>query len=127
MHSEPGDGVAPIKRLRHDIHGDGVRILATASRRGRLKEDLESSTWRRRYRADMVQLRAALPSTYHLLLPLEIPSPPLPLPSPDYRDAIPEADMLPRKRTCFTAPSHRFEIRESLIAAAARQTRLAVA
>ncbi|GKG22823.1 hypothetical protein Tco_0388126, partial [Tanacetum coccineum] len=32
------------------------------------------------------------------------------LPSPTHRDAIPEADMPPQKRTCFTAPSHRFEI-----------------
>ncbi|GJS12387.1 reverse transcriptase domain-containing protein [Tanacetum coccineum] len=79
------------------------------------------------YRAAMVQLRAASPSTYNPLLPLEIPSPPLPLPSPDRRDAIPDADMLPRKRTCFTAPSHRFKIRESSVPAAARQTGLAMA
>ncbi|GKB96338.1 hypothetical protein Tco_0982475, partial [Tanacetum coccineum] len=45
-------------------------------------------------------------------LPL-IPSPPLPLPSPDHRGVIPNAEMSPRKRFCFTAPSHRFEIRES--------------
>ncbi|GJV08677.1 hypothetical protein Tco_1346333 [Tanacetum coccineum] len=44
---EPGDGVATIKRRRHDIHGDGVRDSAMASRRGRLKVDLEPSTWRR--------------------------------------------------------------------------------
>ncbi|GKB98324.1 copia protein [Tanacetum coccineum] len=43
-----GDGVASIKRRRRDQSSDGVRILATASRRGRLKEDLELSTWRRR-------------------------------------------------------------------------------
>ncbi|GKC16370.1 putative reverse transcriptase domain-containing protein [Tanacetum coccineum] len=53
-------------------------------------------------------------------LPL-IPSPPLLLPSPTRRDAIPEADMPPWKRTCFTALSHRFEIEESSAAAAARQ------
>ncbi|GJS62884.1 reverse transcriptase domain-containing protein [Tanacetum coccineum] len=75
----------------------------------------------------MVQLRAASPSTYHPLLPLEIPSPPIPLPLPDRRGAIPEADMSPRKRTCFTAPSHRFEIRESSAAAATRQTGSALA
>ncbi|GKD24489.1 hypothetical protein Tco_1230703, partial [Tanacetum coccineum] len=74
------------------------------------------------YRAAMIQLRAALPSTYHLLLPSEIPSPPLPLPPPDHRDAIPEADMPPRKRTCFIAISYRFEIKEILAAAVARQT-----
>ncbi|GJX24748.1 hypothetical protein Tco_0231044 [Tanacetum coccineum] len=75
----------------------------------------------------MVQLRAASPSTYHPLLPLEIPSPPIPLPLPDRRGAIPEADMSPRKRTCFTAPSHRFEIRDSSAAAATRQTGSALA
>nr|GEW33339.1 hypothetical protein [Tanacetum cinerariifolium] len=41
-----GDGVVGIKGRRCDLYGDGVRNLATASRRGRLKEDLESSTWR---------------------------------------------------------------------------------
>ncbi|GKC02635.1 hypothetical protein Tco_0994245 [Tanacetum coccineum] len=40
------DGVAGIKRRHRDLYGDGVRNLATASGRGRLKEDLESSTWR---------------------------------------------------------------------------------
>ncbi|GJR67385.1 hypothetical protein Tco_0013450 [Tanacetum coccineum] len=51
-------------------------------------------------------------------LPL-IPSLSLPLPSPDRRGAIPEADMPPRKRIYFTAPSHRFEIRESSAVATA--------
>ncbi|GJU27395.1 hypothetical protein Tco_1166016 [Tanacetum coccineum] len=45
---ERGDGVAIIKRRRQDPNGDGVRDLVTASRRGRLKKDLESSTWQRR-------------------------------------------------------------------------------
>ncbi|GJR11671.1 zinc finger, CCHC-type containing protein [Tanacetum coccineum] len=48
MHTVRGDGVAGTKRRRRDLSGDGVRNLATASGRGRLKEDLESSTWRRR-------------------------------------------------------------------------------
>ncbi|GKC89696.1 hypothetical protein Tco_1150345, partial [Tanacetum coccineum] len=39
-----GDGVASIKRCRRDLYIDGVRDLATASGRGRLNEDLESST-----------------------------------------------------------------------------------
>ncbi|GKD70263.1 hypothetical protein Tco_1324353, partial [Tanacetum coccineum] len=30
----PGDGVATIKRWRHDIHGDGVRDSAMSSGRG---------------------------------------------------------------------------------------------
>ncbi|GJY41395.1 MAK10-like protein [Tanacetum coccineum] len=47
MQTERGDGVAGIKRCRRDLSGDGVRNLAMASGRGRLKEDLESSTWRR--------------------------------------------------------------------------------
>ncbi|GJZ96675.1 hypothetical protein Tco_0669009 [Tanacetum coccineum] len=42
--TERGDGVACIKRRRHDPSGDGVRDLVTASGRGRLNEDLESST-----------------------------------------------------------------------------------
>ncbi|GJX97815.1 hypothetical protein Tco_0353613 [Tanacetum coccineum] len=51
-----GDGVASIKRRRRDQSSDGIMIMATASGRGRLKEDLESSTWRRR------QERKATPS-----------------------------------------------------------------
>nr|GEU32578.1 integrase, catalytic region, zinc finger, CCHC-type, peptidase aspartic, catalytic [Tanacetum cinerariifolium] len=42
------DGVTSIKRRCRDLSSDGVRNLATASGRGRLKEDIESSTWRRR-------------------------------------------------------------------------------
>ncbi|GKB56308.1 retrovirus-related pol polyprotein from transposon TNT 1-94 [Tanacetum coccineum] len=41
-----GDGVTSIKR-RRDLSSNGVRNLVTTSGRGRLKEDLESSTWRR--------------------------------------------------------------------------------
>nr|GEW29479.1 hypothetical protein [Tanacetum cinerariifolium] len=44
----PGDGVASIKRRHCDQSSNDVRIMATMSGRGRLKEDLESSTWRRR-------------------------------------------------------------------------------
>ncbi|GKE25989.1 hypothetical protein Tco_1441373, partial [Tanacetum coccineum] len=40
------DGITSIKRRRRDQFSDGVRIMATASGRGRLKGDLESSTWR---------------------------------------------------------------------------------
>ncbi|GKE67473.1 hypothetical protein Tco_1521634, partial [Tanacetum coccineum] len=54
-------------------------------------------------------------------LPL-IPAPPLLLPSHTYMDIIPEADMPLQKRVRFTDPSHRFEIEESSVAAAARQT-----
>ncbi|GJT02525.1 putative reverse transcriptase domain-containing protein [Tanacetum coccineum] len=49
-----------------------------------------------------------------------IPSPPL-LPPPTHRYINVEADMLPRKRARFAAPSHKFEIGESSAAAAARQ------
>ncbi|GKB41755.1 hypothetical protein Tco_0886697 [Tanacetum coccineum] len=38
-----GDGVAGIKRRRHDPSSDGIRNLAMASGYSRLKEDLESS------------------------------------------------------------------------------------
>ncbi|GJV51357.1 hypothetical protein Tco_1447098 [Tanacetum coccineum] len=43
-----GDGIVGIKRCRRDVSSDGVRNFATVSGRGQLKEDLESSTWRRR-------------------------------------------------------------------------------
>ncbi|GKF05234.1 hypothetical protein Tco_0035902 [Tanacetum coccineum] len=39
-------GVAGIKRRRHDLSSNGVRNFTMALGRGRLKEDLESSTWR---------------------------------------------------------------------------------
>ncbi|GKG11755.1 hypothetical protein Tco_0345992, partial [Tanacetum coccineum] len=35
-----GDVVAGIKRRRRDLSSDGVRNMAKASERGRLKEDL---------------------------------------------------------------------------------------
>ncbi|GJZ10019.1 hypothetical protein Tco_0544778 [Tanacetum coccineum] len=43
-----GDGVAGIKKHHGDLSNDGIRNLATTSERGRLKEDLELSKWRRR-------------------------------------------------------------------------------
>ncbi|GJT57588.1 hypothetical protein Tco_0992642 [Tanacetum coccineum] len=43
--TEHGDSVASIKRRRRDLFSDGVWNLETASGRGRLKEDLESSTY----------------------------------------------------------------------------------
>ncbi|GJY35209.1 hypothetical protein Tco_0420587 [Tanacetum coccineum] len=42
--TEREDGVTSIKRRRCDLFSDGVWNLETASGRGRLKEDLESST-----------------------------------------------------------------------------------
>ncbi|GJY90638.1 zinc finger, CCHC-type containing protein [Tanacetum coccineum] len=44
MKTARGDGVAITKRQRQDLHRDGVKDLATASRHGQLKEDLKSST-----------------------------------------------------------------------------------
>ncbi|GKF36842.1 hypothetical protein Tco_0113600, partial [Tanacetum coccineum] len=41
---ERGDSVAGIKRRRRDPSSDDVRDLVTVSGRGRLNEDLESST-----------------------------------------------------------------------------------
>ncbi|GJZ15148.1 putative reverse transcriptase domain-containing protein [Tanacetum coccineum] len=58
--------------------------------------------------------------------PLPLPSPPLLLPSTAHRTDIPEAEMPPRKRACFTAPSHMFEIGESSAAATARQIKPAL-
>ncbi|GJZ01988.1 putative reverse transcriptase domain-containing protein, partial [Tanacetum coccineum] len=65
------------------------------------------------------------------LSPLSSPSPlipslPLLLPSPTGMDIIPEADMPLRKRVRFTTLSHRFEIRESSAAAAARQSEISL-
>ncbi|GJR33698.1 hypothetical protein Tco_1209382 [Tanacetum coccineum] len=45
---EAEDSITSIKRRHRDQSSNGVRIVATASGCGRLKEDLESSTWRRR-------------------------------------------------------------------------------
>ncbi|GJW35444.1 hypothetical protein Tco_0058364, partial [Tanacetum coccineum] len=39
-----GDDVAGIKRRHRDPSSDDVRELVTASRRGRVNKDLESST-----------------------------------------------------------------------------------
>ncbi|GKG40569.1 hypothetical protein Tco_0467346, partial [Tanacetum coccineum] len=44
MHTVAGDGVAGIKQRRRDLSSDDVRNFTMASGRGRLKEDLESST-----------------------------------------------------------------------------------
>ncbi|GKF16611.1 hypothetical protein Tco_0061529 [Tanacetum coccineum] len=44
LFSERGDGVVGIKRRRRDPSSDGVRDLVTALERGRLNDDLESST-----------------------------------------------------------------------------------
>ncbi|GJZ65380.1 integrase, catalytic region, zinc finger, CCHC-type containing protein [Tanacetum coccineum] len=62
------------------------------------------------YKAAMIQLRAAS------LLP--VPSPPLLLPSTSHRDDIPEANMLLRKRACFSALASGFEVEESSVVAA---------
>ncbi|GKD52920.1 hypothetical protein Tco_1286307 [Tanacetum coccineum] len=70
------------------------------------------------YRAAKIRLRAASPSTHH---PSEIPSPPLLLPSTTHKDDILEADMPLWKRACFSAPASRFEVGESLAAAANRK------
>ncbi|GJZ13167.1 hypothetical protein Tco_0548397 [Tanacetum coccineum] len=75
------------------------------------------------YRASEIRLRTAspLPSS-----PLPPPSLPL-LPPIDHREEVPEADIPPRKRLCLTAPTLRFEVRESSTAVAARQPGLGAA
>nr|GEW44284.1 hypothetical protein [Tanacetum cinerariifolium] len=50
MYTVCEEDITGIKRRRRDLYGDGVRNFATAPGCGRLKEDLESSTWRRRFR-----------------------------------------------------------------------------
>ncbi|GKC78558.1 putative reverse transcriptase domain-containing protein, partial [Tanacetum coccineum] len=74
-------------------------------------------------RATIAQMRATTPSTYHSLLPSgTLPMLPIPLPAPSTsrKADILEADMPPRKRLLLTAPTPRFEVRESS-AAATRQ------
>ncbi|GJR86683.1 hypothetical protein Tco_0210694 [Tanacetum coccineum] len=76
-----------------------------------------------RTRAAMAQMRAATPSTYHLLLPSGTPPLlPIPLlaPSTSRRADILEVDTPPRKRLLLTAPKPGCEVGESF-AAAARQ------
>nr|GEZ47286.1 hypothetical protein [Tanacetum cinerariifolium] len=71
-------------------------------------------------RAAMAQMRAAVPSTYHSLLPSGTPSLlPIPLPvlSTSRIAEIPEADTPPRKRLLLTAPISGCEVRESSSAA----------
>ncbi|GJY57306.1 hypothetical protein Tco_0456421 [Tanacetum coccineum] len=52
---------------------------------------------------------------------------PLPTPSTSHRVDIPKVELPPRKRLLLTAPTPRFEIRESSTAATARQPRSTVA
>ncbi|GJU40366.1 putative reverse transcriptase domain-containing protein [Tanacetum coccineum] len=59
------------------------------------------------YRATRIRIRAA--------------SPPLLLPSTSHRTNIPEAEMPPRKRACFTTPAPGLEIGESSAVGVARQ------
>ncbi|GJV91916.1 hypothetical protein Tco_1539729 [Tanacetum coccineum] len=61
------------------------------------------------YRAAGIQMRAAAAS------------PPLLLPSTSHRTDVPEAEMPPWKRACFTTPALEFEIGESSAAGAARR------
>ncbi|GJZ84195.1 putative reverse transcriptase domain-containing protein [Tanacetum coccineum] len=75
-------------------------------------------------RVAMAQMRAAVPSTYHPLLPSGTPLLlliPLPTPSTSCRADIPEADTPPRKRLLLTAPRPGCEVGESSAAATARQ------
>nr|GEU36370.1 reverse transcriptase domain-containing protein [Tanacetum cinerariifolium] len=53
-----GDGVTGMKRCHRDVSSDGVRNFLMASGHGRLKEDLDSSTWRRRQGNNVVPLRS---------------------------------------------------------------------
>nr|GFC55449.1 hypothetical protein [Tanacetum cinerariifolium] len=75
-------------------------------------------------RAAMAQMRAAVPSTYHSLLPSGTPPLlpiPLPVPSTSRRAEIPNADTPPPKRLLLTAPRPGCEVGESSTAASARQ------
>ncbi|GJX02689.1 hypothetical protein Tco_0188605 [Tanacetum coccineum] len=91
-------------------------------------------------RASVAMMKAAAPSTYILaprsgilpsetpplgtppLLPLPTPSPPLLLPSTDYRASVSEVTLSPWKRLCI-ALGLRYEVSESSSAPTARPTR----
>nr|GEW48223.1 putative reverse transcriptase domain-containing protein [Tanacetum cinerariifolium] len=71
------------------------------------------------------EMRAAVPSTYHSLLPSRTPSLlpiPLPVPSTSRRAEIPEANTPPWKRLLLTAPRPGCEVGESFAADTARQS-----
>ncbi|GJT41314.1 hypothetical protein Tco_0941179 [Tanacetum coccineum] len=72
-----------------------------------------------RFRAASQLPSPTSPPTHHPL--------PLPTPSTSRRANIPKADIPPQKRLCLTAPTPRFEVEESLTAAAARQPGLGAA
>ncbi|GKC28067.1 putative reverse transcriptase domain-containing protein, partial [Tanacetum coccineum] len=61
------------------------------------------------------------PQTKGSCIRIRASSPPLLLPSTSHRTDIPEAEMPPWKRACFTTPTPRLELAESLAAGAARQ------
>ncbi|GKF29333.1 hypothetical protein Tco_0095675, partial [Tanacetum coccineum] len=70
------------------------------------------------------EMRAAAPSTYHLLLPSGTPPLlpiPLHVPSTSHKVDIPEAHTPPQKRLLLTAPRPGCEVGESFAAIAARQ------
>nr|GEU30948.1 zinc finger, CCHC-type [Tanacetum cinerariifolium] len=67
----------------------------------------------------LIVARVASLSTHHTS---ELPSPHLLLPSTAHIDDIPEANMTLQKRNRLTAPASRFEVGESMLHAAARQT-----
>nr|GFA73540.1 hypothetical protein [Tanacetum cinerariifolium] len=69
------------------------------------------------------EIRAAVPSTYHSLLPLRTPPLipiPLPVPSTSRRAEIPEANTPPRKMLLLTALRPGCEVGESSTTVAAR-------
>nr|GEU63879.1 hypothetical protein [Tanacetum cinerariifolium] len=55
-----GDGISSIKRRHRDQSSDDIRIMAMASGRGRLKEDLESSMWRRHLLSFALEIRTIM-------------------------------------------------------------------
>ncbi|GJW22240.1 putative reverse transcriptase domain-containing protein [Tanacetum coccineum] len=95
-----------------------------------------SPTYPLGYRAAMIRLRAETPSTSHPLplsippsrippllpIPLPTPSPPLLLPSTDYRACVSKVTLPPRKRLCI-ALGLRYKVGESSSAPTARPTR----
>nr|GFA16753.1 hypothetical protein [Tanacetum cinerariifolium] len=112
----PSDDEAPIEAYIPEVAFAPIPSLPPSFLSPRIRPP--------RTRAAMAQMRAAVPSTYHSLLPSETPPLlpiPLPVPSTSHRAEILKADTPPQKRLLVTAPRPGCEVEESSAAAAARQ------
>ncbi|GJT62675.1 hypothetical protein Tco_1006208 [Tanacetum coccineum] len=137
-HLAPADSVPPpIHRSSYPLgyRAAMIQLRAESSSTSHLLP-LPSSIVLPHTRESVAMIRAAAPSTYILasrsktppsgtppllLIPLPTPSPPLLLPSTDYRAGVSEVTLPPRKRLCI-ALGLRFEVGESSSAPTTRPT-----